>query len=171
MVRSILNNRYTHFSCIKPNMANFSSLGSLVGTRNSSRGPHSSIVLIHRRYIDSGQLDFYRHDEYCTGRCVARTPISTTPGEKATASAFTRRRPLAMVPFIPPDFPAEKKLVRSPIPKVEFVGSINEHTYCHLPDDSERLAPGQDEPEDVKPDMTLLQNFIKRSSGKSIFVC
>ncbi|XP_041361310.1 uncharacterized protein LOC121377394 [Gigantopelta aegis] len=117
-----------------------------------------------RRYIDSGQLDFYRHEEYCTGRCVARTPISSTPGEKvSTASTTNRRRSLTVSPFIPPDFPVEKKLVRSPVPKVEFVGSINEHTYCHLPDDSERLAP--EEQVDVKPDMTVLQNFLKRSTA------
>ncbi|XP_067665632.1 uncharacterized protein [Haliotis asinina] len=100
-----------------------------------------------RKYIESSTLDFYRHDEFCTGRCIARSPVN--------------RNSVISPPAL--------------IPKVEFVSSINEHTYCHLPDDSEsRLAniptiemKGIPEPVDVKPNVALLQSLLEKPIATS----
>ncbi|XP_071106909.1 uncharacterized protein [Haliotis cracherodii] len=100
-----------------------------------------------RKYIESSTLDFYRHDEFCTGRCIARSPVN--------------RNNVISPPTL--------------VPKVEFVSSINEHTYCHLPDDSESRLPniptiemkGIPEPVDVKPNVALLQSLLEKPIASS----
>ncbi|XP_025090489.1 uncharacterized protein LOC112561879 isoform X2 [Pomacea canaliculata] len=53
-----------------------------------------------RKYIETGQLDFYRHSEFCTGRCTARTPLnrsSNISNIASEANATTVMEPVASV--------------------------------------------------------------------------
>ncbi|KAL3887905.1 hypothetical protein ACJMK2_000292 [Sinanodonta woodiana] len=103
-----------------------------------------------RKYIDSGELDFYNHKDLCTGKCKSRAPAKSTIHIDAATG----------------------------IPYVAGVSKINEHTYSSLPDHSiknmmagdmsaeyaqyenDSVKKENDEDEDVKPNVEQLNHML-----------
>lgn len=137
------------------------------------------IMLLFRKCIETGELKFHNHEEYCTGRCVSRQVKKAPDGSTTSSSMLIPSPPLRTVPVSlikssgnPRTISLLDTLSKNNVMFVQNVDRIKpqtqfvpEHAYCHIPippEKGEQLEKYDSDEEviDRKPDVETLQKML-----------
>ncbi|KAK6167602.1 hypothetical protein SNE40_021589 [Patella caerulea] len=104
-----------------------------------------------RKFIENKQLDFYRHKEFCTGRCVARLPVNLFRTKAQPPEHFINTSgDISNVRFLETDR-------RPDYNKPDSTPYIENEIEDEIENENE-----SDESIDEKPDIDVLNELLKR---------
>ncbi|XP_013418388.1 glucocorticoid modulatory element-binding protein 1 [Lingula anatina] len=109
-----------HQSCIETEDGSFVTpkMFSVMGDKEKLKDWKNAIRINgtnFRKMMDTGQLDFFNHSVHCSGRCIARTPLTVGSLETKTTKPEISLNPPTMTPVT--------QAVFNPIPE------LTEHAY------------------------------------------